>query len=514
MKRIVLVIILASMILPGMGQTPANKREKKHTPRMEMLRNIDPNSKEKKEASRFSFLEMGTLSVKNNAQLDSSLVYIRPGVKEDGLILMIKEVPVYYEETNLIKELVSWYSDDFKKEFVPGEKLAAFYDDNGNLIRQETYIWEGEQWVPEYATEMVENEMGEEIFYAEYSYNTGLQDWEMDYGYRAHDQFDEDGLLSVRTWEYFYAEEWMPESKEEYIYDENNNWIGLESAWYDEVEGWELESRMVFELDENGAWAHGYSYEWDSMEEDWYPAMKYLDIVWINFDLIQFSEITIQVNPEVFGDWDYDKQMPLEEIAWMNFLQMNAAYTDNGLMKLMQENFWDDETEEWIPVFKLEMDYDHFDNTILEVESIFEAGEWSVMEGIKINMDYNDDLSINTMDGYALFQEWGNEYTLLVHFEYFYPIDYTAVPVVNMPEALKIFPNPASSQLNVVWSGADEYVDITIIALDGRVVARYEQCYAATQMPVMLDVSQLNNGVYIVQSQGKQQRQVGRFLKK
>lgn len=518
MKRFVFILFLASLVLPGMSQQHVNKREKKHTPSMSFLKVSPDENKKEREAVRFNFFETGTIAVKNNAHADSTLVYMNVDEKSDEMMFVGKEIPVYYEGTFRIKELETFYTDEFGEDYFPVEKSFATYNEDGQINRIEIHYWETDQWMPQYAMEMEMDEKGEEILYLEYNYNTATTEWELDYGYRAVDKSNENDLLAIRTWEYYnsFDQVWAPEAKEEFFYNEEDGLIEMIYYWYEELDkSWEVESREVFEMDENNTWTSGYSYEWDDFEEEWLYVLKYSDFEWFNFELMQFTGLTVMVNPAVFGDWELDvKDNNEEEIDWMNFIKMNAKYADNGMMTLMKQELYYDDLGEWVPVFQTDWAYDHFDNIIYEAYSEYNGEEWEIIEGIKVEMDYNEDLSIKLIDVYMVEQQWKNVFSPVMRFEYFYTDETTTVPSLVTQQALKVYPNPCSSGINIVWSGRDEVVDISIVTMDGKIIASYDQFPVVNGQLVLIDVSNLPNGLYFIRSQGKINQQVARFVKK
>ncbi len=516
MKQIVLALFLALLVLPGVGQQQTAKREKKHTPAMSAFRvSAQENKKEKeKEFSPFSFLEAGIMGVKNNAQADSALMYINFG---QDFMLIAKELPVYYDGTFNIKELERWYIDEFEKEYLPGEKQAAFYDDEGNIVRMETFFWETDQWVPYFAIEMEMDKFGEEVLYVEYFYNEDASAWEIDYGFRAVDEMNENDQLSVRIWEYYdsWNRSWVQDEMDEYFYNDNNVLVGMIFSWYDEwEEKWEPESRLSFELDDNNTWESGFSLQWDWIEEDWVKTLKYIDIEWFNFDLLQFTGMTVLINPEALDFDDFDKGIAEDEIDWMNFMRMAAAFNDEGKMILMQQEYYDHDQESWEGAFKTEWDYDALDNLTYYTFSIHDGDDWEIVEGAKADFEYNEDQSVKMIDVYLVEEDWKGEFEHFLRFELFYSEEVTSVPQIGIVSNLQVYPNPVSSGLQMVWGGSDDIVDVTIVSMDGKVVAGYNQYAVSAGIPLTLDVSHLQNGVYIIRCQGKTGSSVARFVKK
>lgn len=520
MKRIVLILIFAGLLLPGFGQSHKIQRVKRHNPVNTAFR-LSPKENKKARAddiSPVSFLEWGMLGIKNIAQADSSLMFVNTGFKNDDLILLAKEIPVYYDGTFNIRELERWYADEASKEYYPAEKQTAFYDDNNNLVRVESYLWETDQWVPFFATEMENDKSGEEVLYVEYVYNHDATDWEIDYGYRALDEIHENGKISVRIWEYYdsWNRSWVQEEKEEYLYNDDNVLTEMLFSWYNEwEESWEPESRMVFEPGENNTWDSGYAWEWDWFEEEWIRVMKYVDIEWYNYELLQFNSMTVWANPDAMEDIDeFDKEVGDDEIAWMNFMKMSASFNADGKMILMQQEVWDTELQDWIGFFKTEWGYDALNNLTYHAFSTDEGMGWTIVEATMVKYEYNEDQAVSVVDVYVIEEEWKNEFDHFLRFELYYNENVTSIPYIEFPEGLQVFPNPTSSDLQIVWSNSDHSLDVAIVSIDGKIVSRYNHYAVSAGIPVSLDVSHLQNGVYILRCQGDTQTSVARFVKK
>ena len=516
MKRILLIVLIVFVVFPAMSQNVKNAKERKHSSAISFLRNSPEKSGSDKKESRFDLFEASSIMIRNNANADSMLLFSKDD-KADGWQLYAKEIPTYYEGTNLIKELETWSADAWSKTYFPVSKHVASYGDNGKLFRLETHFREDDNWVPQYAEESVINDSDEEVYYAWYNYNHNADEWEMDEGYRAVEEYNENNITEIRLWEYYdsWEDTWVPEFKEVYTLNENNVITEITEYWYDDWdEIWVPEYKMVFELDENNTWISGYSYMWDLFEELWYPELKYESMSWFDFGTLKISGLITLMNSAVFDDWeDWDKSKE-DEIEWINFLKLHAQYNADGLLTLMINYMeYDNDAGEWVPAMQEEMDYDHFGNVIYEAFSVY-SDEWYMASAYKLEMEYNEDQSVKSYDALLTSDSWKIEFIPVYRYEYYYAEEPTGVPSYSNVEELMVYPNPATSVLNLVWSGSDQMIDIDIMGLDGRIVARYEKFPVMAGQPVSLDVSQLNNGVFIISCQGKQDHQLARFVKR
>jgi hypothetical protein len=235
---------------------------------------------------------------------------------------------------------------------------------------------------------------------------------------------------------------------------------------------------------------------------------------WFDFELMKISGLISLVNPAIFDDWDGWNKKKDDEIEWIYFLKLHAEYTPEGLLSLMVNyTEYDFEESTWVPETKMEMDYDHFGNVIYETFSMYD-GEWILFFGYKMDMEYNEDQSVKAFDISMAFENWKNEFTPVYRYEYYYAEETTGIPSFAKAEEMLVYPNPATSALNLIWEGFDQVIDIDIIGLDGKIVTRLEKYPVMTGQPVSLDISHLQNGVYIIRCQGKQDHQLARFMKR
>jgi hypothetical protein len=516
MKRILLIALLAIVVFPTMSQNQKKAKERKHSTAISILRNSAEKSGPEKKESRFDLFEASSIMIRNNANADSMLLFSNED-KADGWQLYAKEIPTYFEGTNLIKELETWSADVWSKTYFPVSKQVASYSDDGKLFRLETHFREDDNWVPQYAEESVINDRDEEVYYAWYNYNPNTDEWEMDEGRRAVDEYNENNIIEERFWEYYdnWEDAWMPDFKEVFTLNENNVVTEITEYWYDDWdETWVPEYKMVFELDENNAWMSGYSYMWDLFEELWFPELKYESMSWFDFGTLKISGLITLMNSAIFDDWDDWDKSAEDEIEWMNFLKLHAEYNADGLLtRMINYMEYDYDEGEWVPAMQAEMDYDHFGNVIYESFSVYND-EWYMVSAYKLDMEYNEDQSVKSYDALLAFDSWKNEFAPVYRYEYYYAEETTGIPSFAKAEEMLVYPNPATSALNMVWDGFDQVIDIDIIGIDGKIVTRFEKYPVMTGQPVSLDISLLKNGVYIIRCQGKQDHQLARFVKR
>lgn len=519
MKQILLSLFLVAVLYPGFSQNAPSMKERKHTTKSAQFRKQTESELTQKLVQKTYLFEHGAIAIKNNAQADSMLVKVHDQKSESWEPYM-KEVPFYEGQSALIDELEQWYFEN--NSYRPEVKYKTGYDDRDRLVRVETHLRQDKGWMPFFATEYAYDDLDEEVFYGHYFYNEQAGEWEMVFGFRAQDEHNANGAIVLRTWEYYMGGAWLPEYKEEFVLNEQDVIIEIIESFYDEYfDEWEYEYRLTMELCENGMWEQGYGYMWDWWEEEWLPESKFIDIEWHDFSRMQFLQIAVMVNPDVWDDDDDWKNY--DDIEWVLFMRQTHEYNDHGLMTLMLYEFWlnDDWKEEWYPFMKSEMHYDHLLNIVFESFSLFDGLDWMVLFGYEFEMDYNTDGSVKAfvfneigMD-WDDWDEWKYELIPVIQYVYYYGDDTTDIPLVKLPVAadLKVYPNPASSHIHVELPEGNEYVEVAIFGVDGRQVAAYSLSGFSASQPVHIDVSGLKNGLYFVRVQGSAAQLATRFLK-
>lgn len=517
MKKTLLVLFLVALVYPGLSQSvPSSAKEKKHTTKSARFKKTP--EKDVKAQKMPEIWEAGAMIIKNSKQADSMLVSMFNG-KTTSWYPYSKEIPSYYGQSTLIHELELWFF--YGNNYTPQEKNVASYDEEGRIIRLETHLHENNNWKPYFATETAYDHWGEETFYAFYMYDDHAGEWEIVYGFRANDTFNDNGVLVQRVWEYHMSGDWYPDYMEEYILNEQDVIVEIIEYYYDGWDkDWQPEFRMVLELCENNMWQSGYAYEWHWFYEEWVPQIKYLDFQWFDFDRMLFSYLLTMVNPDAFDD-DWDDWKNHDDIDWTNYLRFHMDYTEGGLMTLMHLELWYDSDGEydfdWHPVMKIEIAYDHHLNVVFETFSTHNGFEWEIMFGFKLDMEYHNDGSVKSFVYSETWDDWDwkGKFIPVLRYDYHYGEDTTDIPLVEQPgSVLKVFPNPAINYLRLELPATFGYADIDIIGTDGRVLFQTQKANFSDGQPVILDVSGLKNGVYIVRVQHAAQQYATRFIKR
>ena len=129
----------------------------------------------------------------------------------------------------------------------------------------------------------------------------------------------------------------------------------------------------------------------------------------------------------------------------------------------------------------------------------------------RINIGF--DKNINNLDNTyynsnGVWTKSGFEGTLMIRPSFVYQRDYSVgVSETEFRPTVKVFPNPSNSQISVRMSTNDKIKNIDVIDLTGKLVI-------STTFVSTLDVSNLNNGLYVMRVTDEKNRQIiTRFVK-
>ncbi len=512
MKTSLLTLLLACIMLPGYGsQVIPSAKERKHTTRTDLLRPPVEREAETKAFGMLGTLDFGAIFVRNSARADT--IIVKSFETKDGTWEpFMKEVPFYQGTSTIIDEMEQWYYDDTDYELEL--KNIAVYDDQGRPERLETYLYDGTEWLPILAFEEQYNDLGEIISDIIYLYDYDTEEWYILFGFRAVEEYNDNGALTLRIWEDFFMDEWTQVYKEEFILNEQDVIVEIIEYYYDDWDdSWEKVYRVVMDLCENNMWQQGYSYVWNWFDEEWVLELKYVEFEWFDFSRMLFTFVHVMADADLIDDdWKSD-----EDVEWINYMRMTAEYEENGLplFRLIEDWYGDADEGVWQPDVKMDYAYDHLGNVTLDMFSIHDGYEWLMVDGFQLDMEYHEDGSIKSILYNATRDEYKRGLNPLLHFTYVYGDDSTDAPVVDLPAFdIKVYPNPASNLINLELPDDSGYTHISILSADGRVVQSRNLSGVAGSQLVSLDVSGLNNGIYFVRVQGPAGQQTTRFIKR
>ncbi len=220
------------------------------SPGQEKLNNYITQTKGGKDFSPYE-----TPAIKNTAQ--ASRIHISQNEGWKSWILAEREIPEYYPGTTLINEVVNSQYVSGYDTFVDYRKVVYEYDEEQRPTKIEYYYTaEDKNWE---LTNYIVQEFdfrGEQIYYAAYYKNWSSNQMELNYGYKAEDEYNQDGILMTRTWFSYESDQWIPDYREEYILNENNVVVEIFYAWNDPItDEWQYDEWMILTLNDEQEWS-------------------------------------------------------------------------------------------------------------------------------------------------------------------------------------------------------------------------------------------------------------------
>lgn len=290
----------------------------------------------------------------------------------------------------------------------------------------------------EYATYDMSNNILTEI-YADR--NTANQSWDSTYGY-FYTYNGQGQLIEDSTYDYDFAD---PDTRSTYTYDVNGNLT--ESIFYGWNSGsWEPSYKALFTYDGNN----------------------------------RITVTTAQV---------YDNSV------WVNSFKDSLGYTGNTDIHTYQAySAWDTTAKEWVFLSKQERTLNNNDVPVTAISSDWDtmSKQWEIFNEANYTYNSNGDIEYGALYPYINGTKSNSPSTAgYFYYEHYWPVSVKET-VVN--SALSVYPNPASSHINIISSAAGK---VTLYDMAGRAVKQAE--IPAAHTPFSLPISGLATGNYILQ---------------
>jgi hypothetical protein len=489
--------------------------QKKHKSSLKDHLNLNTERESIKNNNKDS--DYGTLYIRNSAKADSiyKYNYFTDEWKSDERELNVKELPGYPEDSFMLNKLETSFYDIENETFQNVLKQFVEYDEEGRLTRVESHNWNGSEWQPEILEVYEFFPNGQEKLY-EYYYYSGSE-WFLNFGSRSVDTFNADDILTLRVWEIYDAYEytgWFPTYKQDYFYGENYSDVTITYSYFDyyETEDWLFDNREHFMLNENMEWESGIGYFWNYDTAEWVPEFHYTEIIWNNFEKLQYVFIEAQLNGDLMDDdWKNSSKFDKADINWINFIQIISEYDDLDRLIMSELIFWlEEEINEWVPIYIYSAAFDHLGNLYKSIyEFYLENGDTEIENGFVIDFIYNED---NSISSYLLkyYNKW-KEFEPYHGYEYFYIGDATNVIPNIVSNNIYIYPNPAKNFINIATEDLFEDFEITMYNLSGQVIRTTS--ISLINSVTTIDVSYLQPGCYIIQLKNNSRTINKRFIK-
>ncbi|TVR88645.1 MAG: T9SS C-terminal target domain-containing protein [Saprospirales bacterium] len=409
----------------------------------------------------------------------------------------------------------------------PFEKEEFHYDENGNLIEEIIYEWNNpdQRW---YGTERYTfsfNSSNQVIERVNYKPGASEGEWQRDR--RATLEYNADGDITdqifsewhnagqqwrnelwiqnsylspglvdtvyIQSWSIGQGH-WNPSFLETFHYNTDEQVTErLTHNWNSSQDEWVLDSRLVNTYDDDGLRIvtsfQNYAEDDDTWEEMTRTEFMYDE--WGNVEENVFYSLNNQgeFQPQVLEVFSWEVERLLDRTSFIydsfaeewvpNFFHI-YVYDDNGVPVLEEVNFQFDEGT-WLPVIENRFDFNE-DVTLAEVWSPDNISFRELPENWFSH-------KIRQIESVDVFFQPG---TVLNRETFYYTeIEPTSVNEIKPVEA-SVFPVPASEEINFIWEGLSETMDVAIFDLSGRLVMR-----ATVSKNKGLSVENLLPGIYI-----------------
>lgn len=367
-----------------------------------------------------------------------------------------------YEENNYLKELVFYIWNENTQDWVASMKFEIIYDEEYKFTNQITYNFIENVWV----------------YNSKYDFTYNLDDFVTN--------------STFYMWE-IDLEIWIYNDKVDITYDENNNKLETLSSYWDlENEIWVENYKYicVYNIDNTLAEEHYFYFE----SENW---LEYSKVYYSYTDNKLFSTESFY--------WDY------EISQWINDIKTEFYYIEELLDYTI--NYYQE-----VQSYKIQYSYDEFDNNISFVGYNWESDAWVESSLNEYILDYN-----YTIENVAS-PLWYNQYEYthaLIEESYstiskditqmyktnYYVSDFDVNIKENNFTSLNIYPNPASDYINI--SSQNTIENINIYNIDGKKIDNIK----TNKTNNIIDISNLQQGIYILETISENQVEKSKFIK-
>ncbi len=361
---------------------------------------------------------------------------------------------------NTTYTLLNWDGSSWQ-----GESMEAyFYDQNGLLTSQIESQFDGGDWIPSSKNDIMYNAGGQIATIHSYSWDMTLNIWkdlDLDnYTYDAHNNLIE---IESFSWDDG-TSSWITEFKSNYSYNSNNQ-PTEEIYYFWSSDMWVTGGHTLYQYNSNGLLSIQ-DYAYSDGAGGWMNSNRSIYAYNTNNDL----------SSEVFQNWVND--------AWINTFKADYIYDTNGDRANEAFSSWDNITNQWDSYGANEFTYNAnferddliFPNLLNEVEVYFNH----------MILDY-------TGYEYLISTTYPTERAVF-HWTSADVSETTALS--DIPE-LQIFPNPATSQFQIITELPLDDASIALTNLAGQVVLQQ-----SLQGRNSIEVGHLPKGLYLYQVRG------------
>lgn len=410
----------------------------------------------------------------------------------------------FVNETLIKEELMEGWNGE---EFFVQEKSVMEYDEEWRMVETTAYEWDMfyETWLPFMQETHTYDLHGNKTLEAYYYWDDISDQWEMSHATKWDFEYNDMGNpleVIISTWENFTLD-WYAFEKETMEYDELNRLASVTYHWYDDSIGtFRPDSREEYTYNEQNEWSEVLLlYFW----EEWYEEGLYTDLAWYDFSSLKLTYALA---------WEPGfKKMMRYAKDWMLYARITAEYhsTFHKLTYSLEE-YYDHFDEVWIPSLREIGEFEQYGFITLYTLESFDEGEWYIMFGMQSLFDYNADgkPEIVTVQFYESFEQKGWINMIRVNLFYDTGVSVPELPVVA--NDFRVFPNPTTGRLTIAFQNASGDAIATIYSLTGQVVHN-ENFLLQNNQNKTLDISHLQNGLYLLEFRSGLDRTVIRIVK-
>jgi hypothetical protein len=477
----------------------------------------------------------GVKAVKSGAAENPEAIYYLRGVNNDTINA---EFFTYETGTAIVSEKIGkrYASGDF----IDTVKIAYTYNPAGSILTETHSVKNNDSWVFSYRSVTTYNTANKILTVMEsefisgswlnyyktefvYDSNGNLESeeyssfdgnsWELEEGYRSVHTYTNSNKIETITYSE-YSGTYEPVSKETYTYDTDDYLIEIVTEEHD-GSNWENISKIEFVNNASGISTTQISYEWDDVNTAWLGTEKYLSIQWkapaegkritALFDVVfsqnEFIGTTYQI---------WDETLNSGSGGWKDSLQMSFTYNsaNKPLINLIKFPVSFGGLVTWLDVLRVKNTYDSKGNlSEFLVEQSAGGFSWTVLFGFKSNYVYDTKDNLETIN-YETYQNgtWSSSGID----RYIYSYTFLSTPKRSMNNAFKMYPNPSKDFVTIEFD-ADKQTVITVFDITGQKVMSKSASLNATQE--VINVSELNNGVYFLQINNGKGTNTRKFIK-
>ena len=333
-----------------------------------------------------SDVKLQSLQSEMNNQSDNGIIYRLDGYTDVyvGSEDLTNKYTRSYNENGDLTLYISYNWDSESQSFIPSVKYEYTYDENGNETLNIRFYWDSESqsFEPQQKYEKTFDENGNCNFRFRYYWNTDSQSFipnkKEEYTYnenRIQSRIDSDWSTESQSYvptyknESFFddlnrqiivifysydsnSESFIPDSKDEYTYDENGNRTSSSLGWNSVLEIFVPNYKESLEYDEQERVSFRKNYSYDICNEEKYQTSQYQYIYDDELDGSNLRTFTLDSN----GDWVFE-------------FENGKFYDENGLLVRHSQNVNLDRFPYPEYIWSREYSYDTEGNNIEEILS-------------------------------------------------------------------------------------------------------------------------------------------------